>query len=629
MIRPFLGLRDPLFALSLVAIDPGLKGVMIGGPPGTGKTVLVRAARRLWPAGTPFVELPLNCTVDRLIGGIDLERSCQVGHPVVMPGLLAQAHGGVLFVDEINLLPPEIAHIVLQALSREEVLLEREGLSHRYPARFVLVGTFNPEEAPLSPVFTESVAFTVSTRTLPDWETRAFLAQKAGREIVLPEDIPQSVDIARRVLPQVQLAEKALRELCAVATRTGVIGNRAEIFAVRCARANAALHKRVPVTRGDVDLAIRLVYLPRVGESVLPGSAQQADASLNRRREEQASTSPAGSDGATSGEIRDELQPQTAAETKAAQETQSRRQVRQWEEMIFRNELEELRGFGGELPELRPVSMPKQRDTGKAVGRHRAGVNLHRGRHLRSVPGDPRRGRLDLYATLKAAALAAPLRRKEAAGKIPVRKEDFRIKQFRRRSGLLFIFVVDASGSMALNHLTAARKAALSLLEKAYIHRDKVALITFRGEEAEVVLSPGGGISRASRALQVLRTGGRTPLSAALLKAWEIAAQAQQRWGVAGSVLVLFTDGRANQPLIPVVDKDERKQRSWEEIFRISGKLREVLAAAMVFDVRIMFVPGGRGQRLAEWLGAHYIHLTDKQVQPILETVQATVNPLR
>ncbi|RMG67172.1 MAG: VWA domain-containing protein [Calditrichaeota bacterium] len=624
MIRPFLGLRDPLFALSLLAIDPHLKGVLIGGPSGTGKSALARAARVLWPEGTPFVEVPLHCTLERLVGGRALFGGGQ--RASISPpnkGLLARAHGGVLFVDDIHLLPLPLLAVLVQTLSSGEVCLEREGLSCRYPSRFVLVATFNPQEAPLPELLLHSVAFTVQTHTLRDLETRMYLAGQQGQGLIIPADIVQSVQEARRILPQVNLVEKHLRELCAVATRMGVEGNRCEFFAVRCARANAALHRRVPVTRGDVDLAIRLVYLPRVGESVLPGGESgdqpaeghqppQRKASNEQPRPDQPAEAhwenPNSRDGNRS------------AGGGEADGQRSAARARQ----LFRDL--PLAGGQVEIPELPEPGRPAM---GSPVqgGRRGGLLNFRGGRYIRAVPGSPARGRVDVLATLKAAALDHAIRSRQAAQGWRVQPHHVHIKQFERKSGWLFLFVVDASGSMVLNHLDAARQAALQLLQQAYIHRDRVALLTFQGEGAKLVLPPGGGISRARRALQVMRTGGRTPLSDALSKCMTLAVRARQRWQVAGTVLVLFTDGRANQPLQPVKGRDARKEAAWREVQQLALHLRSHLDAAVVFDVRVLHIPGGPAEQLARWLGATYLHFSQTGRKTLAAQVAGLVRP--
>ena len=622
-MQPYFGLRDPLFALTLAAIEPGLKGVLIGGPGGSGKSVLARAARALWHQSTPWVEIPLNCDVERLLGGLNLSRTIAQKQKVVTPGLLAQAHNGVVFVDNINLLNPELLHLIFQALTAEKVVLEREGVSRTFPASFTLIGTFNPAEGEIAPRFADQVAFTVFTRTLSDVATRLYLARHAGREISLPADIVETVEMARQVLPEVSITDKHLRELCTVATRTGVEGNRAELFALRCARANAALHKRVPVTKGDVDLAIRLVYLPRVGESVLPGtgdSGEDFSETLTRQGDTAARETSGTPDEKT-----------LSTETEPRQEGASQlMDARTWKEILLENSRSELLSAGEEWSELPRI--PVKGNGAGRYGKHGSGINYRRGRHIRSVLGRASAGQVDLLATLKAAAFAVPFREPASSGKslpITIRKEDIRIKQYRQRMGLLFVFAVDASGSMAINRLNTARGAALSLLEHAYIYRDKVAMMHFRKREASLVLTPGGGLSKACRALQVMSSGGKTPLAAALLKTLEIARQAPARWNVAGTVLVLLSDCRANEPLQCLFDDAERDEVVREEVRQLCKALRKALSAAVLFDARKLYVPRGRCEVLANWLGAHYIFLPDASAHQITDVVQREVQGLR
>ena len=608
MIRPFLGLRDPLFALSLLAIDPQLKGVLIGGPSGTGKSVLARAARVLWPRDTPFVEVPLHCTLERLVGGRVLLSSLPKKDAQRRPkSLLARADGGVLFVDDIHLLPAPVLAVLLQALSSGRVVVEREGLSLHYPSRFVLIGTFNPLEAPLPDVLLHAVAFTVQTKTLRDLETRMFLAGRSSRELIIPEDIVETVQAGRRVLPAVHLGEKHLQELCAVASRMGVEGNRSELFAVRCARANAALHRRVPVTRGDVDLAIRLVYLPRVGDSVLPAgeTGEQAAEGTSRPQSQEGERNPRqeqsaqGKKGQRSRRAGEKTDTGKARESTTDAETGTR--------SFFLNlPLQDQQVVLPELPEPDVPAGDTRLHNGRRIGR----LNFQGGRFIRAVPGHPTQGRVDVLATLKAAALDGALKSDRKHRAVRIQPHHVHIKQFERKNGWLFLFVVDASGSMVLNHLDAARQAALELLNQAYIHRDRVALLTFQGEAARLVLPPGGGISRAHQALQVLRTGGRTPLSDALAKSLTLVSRARERWQVAGTVLVLFTDGRANQPLQRVRGRDARKQVAWQEVQQLATRLRQHLQGAVVFDVRVIRMPGGPAEQLARWLNAAYVHFS-------------------
>ncbi len=619
-MKPLLGLRDPIFALSLTAIDPGLKGVLIGGPPGTGKSMIARAARALWPPDTPFVNLPLSCTMDRLLGGVN-PASWQNRELTVEPGLLARADGGVLFVDEINLLPTFLLNALLQAFVSGEVVLERDGVFRRYPARFTLIGTFNPAEAPRTPVLRERVAFTVFTRTLNDAPTRVFIARNAGRKYQLPEDIIETVRFGRKIIGQVKMTRKSLTELCAIASRTGVEGNLSEIFAVRCAKANAALHRRTLTTQGDLDLAVRLIYLPRVGGAVLPGTSETA---AERAAERLGNPRPEASTGER------EKTPGNSGER-----TENTREFREGRARKFRQKKGDGKSFSVQTEKralhLELPGLATARARPSSGGRHIQGVNYLRGRHIRSVPGTPGQGRIDALATLKAAALNRPFRQTDlpVTRRPLVSRNDFRIKQFRKRTGLLFVFAVDASGSMAINRLQAAKGAAISMLQDAYIYRDKIALINFCHQRAQILLAPGEGIAKAGRVLRKMPAGGRTPLPAALVETSKMASLADTHLNVAGSVLVLITDGRANQPLKPPQNDAERKSRAREEVQLLAAQVRKNFLATIVIDTRKMLVPGGSGQQLARWLGAHYVYLPRSDMSSIARLVKSEARGLR
>ncbi len=625
------GLKEARLALALLAIDPGLKGVMIGGPPGTGKTVLARAARDLWPQKAPFVNMPLGTSLDRLLGGLDLETMLATGEARAMPGLLAQADGGVLYIDEINVLMPELAHAVQQALTSGEVRLERDGLSERYNARFALVGTWNPAEAPLSAAFLDRVAFSVGSRTLQDPYVRSKIARYAHVPFSLPDDLAAMVATGRRILPQICLPDSAIEDICRAASELGVEGNRAEQFAARCAKAHAALHARVPVTRADIDLAIRMVLLPR---------AQQGLTTESHNAEQSQSVS------ATSSKKREPEQEETfllqsrrlgAGESERKKEQEQRQQARREKETtLSRQQVLPRQSDFNRVARMAGSALEVQTRAGQRTihGKHSAGINTRRGRHIRSVPGLPSQGRLDLIETIKTGILHGQItaEKLQTNGGIELETTHLRIKQYRRRSGLLFCFAVDASGSMAFNRMNLAKGAAFTLLQNAYVFRDKVALLSFREQEAEMLLAPGGGLARARQSLEKMPTGGRTPISAALAQALTLAQQAPSRWQVAGTVLILITDGGANQPLrrmSEAADVRERKTQARREIKTLSTRLREHLAASLVIDSRIMPSRKSRAREIAGWLGGRYVYIGDQDAARISALISQAVAHLR
>jgi len=579
-------------ALLLLAVNPALAGVAIAAPVGSGKSTLARAFAALLPAGTPFVELPVGATEDSVLGGLDLEATLAAGRRVIARGLLARAHGGVLYADGLNLLDERaIAHLI-SALSDGVVRVERDGLSEVHPARFLLVGTYDPVEGEVRRGLLDRIGLIVPL--LPQTGERE-RAEVVRRNLAHPpngdaEDettmLRAMIADAREHLPTVHIAEEQMQALVQTALSLGVEGNRADVFAVQAALAKAALDGREAVDDDDLKLAVRLVLLPRATR--MP--AQEAPEQRERETTPHAQGDQPGD-------------PNTPAPAQAT-----------LEELLLEAAAVDLPAGLLDLP-----FAGKRRSHGGSRG---AALSSRRGRFVRAVAGDPRGQRIALLPTLIAAAPWQKVRRakRNVGARLDIRREDIRVKRFRDKAGTLYIFVVDASGSMAINRMREAKGAVVRLLQDAYVHRDQVGLIAFRGQQAQVLLEPSQSVERAKRALDVLPTGGGTPLASALLAAWRMAQQARAR-GIAQVTLVLMTDGRGNVPLRAAQTAPPSRAEIQAELQQIATCIRAEGIQAVVIDTQVNYLSQGEAARLASWLGGRYVYLPNAKAAQIAMTV--------
>ncbi|MCS7059885.1 MAG: magnesium chelatase ATPase subunit D [Anaerolineae bacterium] len=600
-----VGMERAKQALLLLAVDPSLAGLALAAPVGSGKSTLARAFASLLPAGAPFVELPINVTEDRLIGGLDLEATLARGERVIEPGLLARAHSGVVYVDSLNLLDAGAAAHVMDALARGVVRVERDGVSAVYPTHFMLIGTFDPSDGPVAGSLLDRLGLIVALSAQSDVHRR----QEVVRRNVRPaSDRPDEngddmlralIELARKQLPHVAILDEQIEALARAALSLGVEGNRVDVFAVKAALASAALAGRADVTEADLEIAAKLVLLPRATRPPQPTAAEQPS------QPSQAAPPP---DGA-----RD---PAETPEEKSPDQTPTPEHI---EELL-------LSAIETELPaELTQLPFAVQR-RGKTGSRGIA-LNDRRGRYVRAVPGAPRGRKIALLPTLLAAAPWQTLRRAQqpanghSASRVVLRKEDVRVKRFRDKAGTLFIFVVDASGSMALNRMREAKGTVARLLRSAYVHRDQVALIAFRGPAAQLLLPPSSSPDRARRELDVLPTGGGTPLASALWLAWQTARQARTR-GIHNITLVLLTDGRANVSLHPHPDeRSADKEQIQNEIHQLARCIAADRLNAVVIDTQAGYLSRGEARALAGDLNARYVYLPNARAHQITEVI--------
>ena len=572
-----VALDAPRLALMLLAIEPRLRGVAFAGPAGSGKSALLHGLHALLP-DLPFEQLPIGADDEALLGGLDLEATLARGTRVVRTGLLARADGGVLAVEDCNLLPESAANQLLGALDSGEVRIEREGLSLRSPCRLRLVATFDPAEGAPRAHLLDRLGLIVA---LPRPGAAAARAEVVRRHLSPAEDLWQEdlgllrdvVATARAGLAEVELGDRQARELAAAALAFGVQGHRADLFAQLVARASAALALRDRVEREDLELAVRFVLAPR--------ATRNADATPPEPPRPPTEAPPPPPDPTRDDATHDGL-PEP-------------------DEMQLGDEV--LAALATDLPDVL-ATLPFRAAHGGRSG-SRGSTDGRRGRHVASVPGTPREGRLDVIATLRIAARGQRLRAPHPArvgGRIVVRAEDLRVKRFRDKAGALFLFAVDASGSMALNRMRQAKGAVHALLERAYVNRDRVALMSFRGQGAELLLPPTGSVELLRRAVDQIPTGGGTPLAATLVAALDVAQQARRR-GLQNVVLVLLTDARANVGL-----KADRAG--------VEDELRQLAMAAaatglksLVIDTQRSYLSQGSAQKLASWLGGQYLYL--------------------
>ncbi|MEF3273464.1 MAG: magnesium chelatase ATPase subunit D [Chloroflexus sp.] len=613
-----VGLETARQALMLLAVDPMLAGVAIGAGAGTGKSALVRAFARMLAGGRELdptlpcdlVEMPVGVSEDRLLGGIDIEATLALGKRVHRSGLLARAHGGLLYVDSVNLLDDSTINHILGALDNGVVRVEREGISIVEPARFVLLVTYDPAEGPPRRHLLDRLGLIVAPIGKAPVTTRAEVVRRNLQPTLDYEDdealVLAGILAARELLPNVTITDEQVQQLSLTALALGIEGHRADMFAVRAARAAAALAGRDEVSNEDLELAVRLVMLPRATR--LP----------EMNREEAQPPPPTPEPAPPPPSQRDEEDSQEEDEDQPPKPPDDELTI---EDLI-------LAAMETEVPPdilETPFTVRRRGRSGS-----RGTISGQRGRHIRSVPGKPTQGRLDVIATLRAAAPWQRLRASEhpyhqhRRGRIHLRADDLHIKKYRSKAGTLFCFLVDASGSMALHRMRQAKGAVNALLQQAYVHRDQVALIAFRGERADLLLPPSQSVELAKRALDVLPTGGGTPLAAALLAAYQISEQARAR-GIFRTTIVLITDGRPNVPLKadPTMDKHRRLEQARQEVQQLAGRLRAAGIGAVVIDTQRSFVSRGEAQQLAAWLGGRYVYLPNGRGDQIANAVIA------
>ncbi len=586
--------RDAALAGALALVDPeGLGGVRLRAQPGPVRDRWLRSFEAC--ALGPVAPIPFDADDGRLVGGLDLNASLAAGAPVTARGLLAEADGGAIVVKMAERQPLRVDAAIAAAIDSGAARAERDGVSMSDPTRFVTVALDEgvaPEEAPAD-VLLERLAFFISLDLIP--------IRSAGAWAWTDEEI----SAAKSVLAEVHLSDALLQAIDAAGRGLGVPGVRPLLFAARAARAHAALAGRTQATDEDAVVGCRLVFGPRA--TALPAPVPPPEEPQPEEPQPDADQSdPPSSE-----------EPRPPEDGGDAQEGEQEIDPRELEEMIV------AAVAAGELANALDLAAGRRAEragaggkgaSGKAGERRRTSIG---GRRIGVRRGDPRRGgRLDLVATMRAAAPWSRLRPKPAGeSRIAVRPSDFHVEVRERKKGASIIFLVDASGSSAMQRLNEAKGAVEALLADCYVRRDVVGLITFRGQSADLALAPTQSLARARRALADLPGGGGTPLALAFDLAAET-ARAERDKGRTPQIVVL-SDGRAN------VDRAGQGGRAQAMADAEDAAARLAAAGVQGIFLDTSRRPSDAARRLADAMDARYTPLPQADPERIRDAVRA------
>jgi magnesium chelatase subunit D len=663
-------------ALVLNAINPRIGGVLIRGERGTAKSTAARALAALLPEittvadcpfgcdperpttwctncrervevgeelplkrrRTRFVDLPVSATEDRVVGTLDIERAIQKGEKRFEPGVLAAANRGVLYVDEVNLLDDHVVDLLLDAAAMGVNVVEREGISFSHPARFILVGTMNPEEGDLRPQLLDRFALCVDMRGIRDQRARmaimehnlAFEADPEGfRAEWMPreEQLTQEISRARRLLPQVKYTQRNLATIAGLMAGLGVDGHRADLVILKTAQAHAARQGRTDITDDDILTAAELALPHRLKRSPF----QQTEVSLHdlqERLETVQSELPSDTTGEPEeGETTSEQVKKKDISPEASElppETDVGRSEPTWQNTPDTPQGGRWWEGGQQVPigeefDARRLDTPLDQLTRKSAGRRSTTkTERKRGRYVqaRHSPGDP--SDLAFDATLRAAAPHQKGRKADSPDgpALSLRPDDYQKKVRVRRAANLILFVVDASWSMAVaERMQATKGAIMSLLTDAYQRRDRVGLVVFQKSDAHLVLTPTNSVELAQQALADIPVGGKTPLSAGLMLAHRVISQELRLRPELSPLMILLTDGAGNVSMTETLPPQDEANRT-------ADLIREASVRSVVINMEHAAFDQGLAQALADRLDGPCYTLPELKAEALLRTVK-------
>ncbi len=625
------GMEKAKEAILLTLVNPFAGGLLLSGEKGSGKSTLVRSARELVDA--PWVEIPISVTEDRLFGSIDAEEAIRSGHKKLLPGLIDEADKGIIYMDDVNLLRDDLLSAVLNIREAGGYRLERDGLSEERKTAFTVLAVMNPDSGTLSassldrfglfaeadPSCDEKARQEIIRRVLAfEKDGIAFRAQWQEET----EALKKKVEEARNALGNVEVSD-AMVQLAAVYTlKAHVAGHRADIYLIEAARAEAALAGRKYVLPKDLEKSAEFVLphrMRKAEEQQPPEDMKPEQQKEENRPPEKEPEQPSASE--TEFSHPPEAQP-PQMDTEDADDSNHEQNEDNAQMSNPRGQSRERIDDADLHVNLPPmwIEPSKDRKPKKGSGKRSLTMtDLMQGRYVRAEIPRAKTSDIAFDATLRA---AAPYQRARPSNgcAVVIRKEDLRSKVREKRTGNIFLFVVDASGSMgARERMKTVKGVIFKILLDAYQKRDRVGMVAFRKKQAEVLLPVTRSVDFAQKKLASMPTGGKTPLAKGLLKAEDVLDMLYRQDANQDPVVILITDGRATSPLNkgtnPVTD-------AMEEAKRIGR--RHIPVA--VIDTESGFIKLGLAKKLAKAMGASYFQVDKISEDQLLHIWRTAAN---
>ena len=619
-------------ALLIALVNPYAGGLLIGGRKGTAKTTLVRATQELL-APRKIIDLPLNVTEDMLFGSIDIEYAVSKGERRFLPGILGRANDNVLYIDEANLLRQELLTAVLDANSAGFNHVERDGISFTHEVNYTVIGTMNPEEGVLPSHVLDRFGMYVDVQGELEAASRVEIIKRAlafGKNIAEfrkqyaqeTEELRELINVSRETLAQVEISEAMMQLAAQMCAQAYCAGHRAEIYLLEAARAIAALAKRTYILPQDMQEAAVYVLPHRMRTPPEPEEMEQEDQEQNEEQEE--NQDPQDDDQSEDNQP-DELPPPPQLpdneddgtdenSDENEEQDEDKQEERDSNQLAPEEQIADIdRSF--KIPKL-VLDMGKNTALRRGSGKRSATkTDLKQGRYVRAELPKSKVEDLAFDATIRA---AAPYQRmREANGcALNIQKEDLRQKVREKRIGNTFLFAVDASGSMgARERMSSVKGAIFYMLQDAYQKRDRVGMIAFRRQKAEVLLPITRSVDLAQKRLAEMPTGGKTPLADGLATALLTLAKLNKKDSELEPILVLVTDGRANAV-------EENGGDPIEAAIKMAEKIRKAKITSVVIDTENDFIKLGVAKKVAQAMGASYYNLRQLSKEQILRIVR-------